>query len=409
MDGKTTRREGDINAGPAPTITVTYPMKGHNLEPGTYQTITWDKTGLQDDQVRIKLMHGDAEALNLSSNTENDGSFTWQAPLTLESAADYTIRIENQYMPLKGDSEPFGITTKKITYLWDFGDNNETTEANPIHTYAKPGHYAWSVEISMEGITCTKGGAITFPGPYIMITSPKKGDKLPVGAQYTITWIKSQITDQRVKIELLKDGVTVQTITAQTANDGRYDWRVPANQEPGGGYALYMEAEDSGVNRVGGSFEIIVSPGIPDREREALIALYNSANGDEWTDNGGWKTEPLHADGFAAPGTERTCKGVSVGENNGVKEIVLNNNNLRGVLPPQLGNLTKLTLLRINHNNLTGEIPTTLTSLTALTQTDIGYNALYTNDETLRAFLAQKDPDWEKTQTEPPTYPGKKI
>ena len=34
-------------------------------------------------------------------------------------------------------------------------------------------------------------------------------------------------------------------------------------------------------------------------ERTALIALYESTNGDNWDDNTGWKTPPLEADGFA--------------------------------------------------------------------------------------------------------------
>ena len=32
---------------------------------------------------------------------------------------------------------------------------------------------------------------------------------------------------------------------------------------------------------------------IPPQERVALIALYNSTNGDSWYDNTGWKTPPL--------------------------------------------------------------------------------------------------------------------
>jgi len=42
-------------------------------------------------------------------------------------------------------------------------------------------------------------------------------------------------------------------------------------------------------------------------ERGALIALYNSTNGDGWNNNTGWKTPPLADDGFALPGTGNTC------------------------------------------------------------------------------------------------------
>ena len=43
---------------------------------------------------------------------------------------------------------------------------------------------------------------------------------------------------------------------------------------------------------------------VPASERAALIALYNATNGDNWSINRGWKTPPLHSDGFAMPGTE---------------------------------------------------------------------------------------------------------
>lgn len=43
---------------------------------------------------------------------------------------------------------------------------------------------------------------------------------------------------------------------------------------------------------------------VTSKERAALIAFYNNTDGDNWTDNSGWKTPPLHSDGFAMPGTE---------------------------------------------------------------------------------------------------------
>ena len=46
-------------------------------------------------------------------------------------------------------------------------------------------------------------------------------------------------------------------------------------------------------------------------ERAALMALYNATNGDGWTNNSGWKTPPLAADGFAFPGTECGWHGVT--------------------------------------------------------------------------------------------------
>ena len=50
---------------------------------------------------------------------------------------------------------------------------------------------------------------------------------------------------------------------------------------------------------------------IPTAEREVLIAIYNSTDGDNWDDNANWKEPPLHTDGFAMPGTEGVWYGVN--------------------------------------------------------------------------------------------------
>jgi Leucine-rich repeat (LRR) protein len=80
---------------------------------------------------------------------------------------------------------------------------------------------------------------------------------------------------------------------------------------------------------------------IPAEERAALIALYNSTNGDDWKSNIRWKTPPLHTDGFATPGTEGNWWGVTVSGDH-VTKLHLENNDLIGSIPSELGNLSYL-------------------------------------------------------------------
>jgi hypothetical protein len=173
------------------------------------------------------------------------------------------------------------------------------------------------------------------------------------------------------------------------------------------------------------------SGSIPPQERAALIALYNSTDGDNWINKSGWKTPPLAGDGFALPGTENTWHGITCDPGNTtVQSISLNYNNLNGTLPPQLGNLDNLLLLFLGVNQLSGTIPPELGNLTKLICLGLGsnqlsgsipfeftnltnldeehglylnWNALYTNDDILKAFLDSKNPDWEKTQTIAPS------
>ncbi len=122
-------------------------------------------------------------------------------------------------------------------------------------------------------------------------------------------------------------------------------------------------------------FPSLLTAAIPAAERAALIALYNSTDGDNWTNNSGWKTPPLHTDGFAMPGTENGWEGITVLENY-VTEISLIKNNLIGVLPSELGNCTNLLKLDLDANLLSGVIPSELGNCTNLEKLELQANEL---------------------------------
>jgi len=75
---------------------------------------------------------------------------------------------------------------------------------------------------------------------------------------------------------------------------------------------------------------------------------------------------------------------------------------LTGMIPGELGDLTKLLTLTVSSNALTGTPPLSITRLSVLTATDFGYNALWTQDLSVRDFLNDVDPNWADTQTVPP-------
>ena len=111
---------------------------------------------------------------------------------------------------------------------------------------------------------------------------------------------------------------------------------------------------------------VIIGTGIPDAERNALISLYNSTDGDNWSDNSGWKTPPLHTDGFAMPETKCDWFGV-VCTGATVTTLYLYDNQLSGTIPAELGNLSNLQWLSLEGNQLTGSIPPELENLSNIT------------------------------------------
>ena len=98
---------------------------------------------------------------------------------------------------------------------------------------------------------------------------------------------------------------------------------------------------------------------IPQIERDALVALYNSTDGANWTDNTGWLGET---------GTECNWQGITC-TNGFVTRLYLTNNNLAGP-PPSLSAFKNIKFLNFDFNNeLTGLLPD-LSGLTRLIGAD---------------------------------------
>ena len=104
----------------------------------------------------------------------------------------------------------------------------------------------------------------------------------------------------------------------------------------------------------------------PPVDRAALVALYNSTDGSNWTRNDNWLSERPLDEWF----------GVSTGRNDHVVGLSLRGNNLVGEIPSELGNLSGLTLLLLGHNRLSGAIPPELGNLSSLEALDLWANQL---------------------------------
>ena len=101
--------------------------------------------------------------------------------------------------------------------------------------------------------------------------------------------------------------------------------------------------------------------------RYALDKLYQSTDGDSWTNKGNWMSSTISVCSWY---------GIMCNENGEITKIDLHDNNLRGTVPAELGALGTLTELTLYSNQLSDEIPSELSSLTSLTSFHLGDNQL---------------------------------
>ena len=125
-------------------------------------------------------------------------------------------------------------------------------------------------------------------------------------------------------------------------------------------------------------------------DRDILEALYNATDGPNWTNRTGWTTDrPLGEwHGVTTDASERVI-GLDLEDNNlsgplpaelgqldKLEELILEDAGISGAIPPELGKLGNLTVLSLGSNSLTGPIPRELGGLTSLKSLGIGGSPL---------------------------------
>ena len=147
---------------------------------------------------------------------------------------------------------------------------------------------------------------------------------------------------------------------------------------------------------IGASTEAVSQDGIGmiadpvERDRAALIALYEATDGDNWiyTENwltaaqlGSWQEVSTNTKGTVTyldrggRGLKGTIPDV-LGHLNDLQVLDLSRNELTGVIPDALGQLNELETLNLSHNELTGPIPDALGQLSYLETLNLVHNWL---------------------------------
>jgi Leucine-rich repeat (LRR) protein len=172
-----------------------------------------------------------------------------------------------------------------------------------------------------------------------------------VGDTGRLTWLDGDSSDKTLTITLIdntdRHGNKTFTVTLSDPTSG-------ANLET----ATVIIIENEHINCADEVTEI------PEVECEALIAFYNSTNGDYWPRNEGWK----------ATNTPCSWYGITCDDGH-VTRLQLRNNGLSGSIPSELGNLSHLHSLYL-YNNQLSSIPAELGNLSNLSMLQLSYNKL---------------------------------
>jgi PKD repeat protein len=158
------------------------------------------------------------------------------------------------------------------------------------------------------------------------------------------------------------DGLT------STLPDPIYTYDQPGN------YTIYLWVTGSGGSDMISHTNCItvlpnpdaISSSIIIEERDALVDLYNTTQGYQWT----WQTNWLNV-----PGDEHLWYGVIVPfESHHVIGLELADNQLNGFLPNSLGQLSYLQEINMSQNAIWGALPDCITRLKALTRLNLSSN-----------------------------------
>ena len=159
-------------------------------------------------------------------------------------------------------------------------------------------------------------------------------------------------------------------ITGPTTNPNQFvdrELRQAADAKP-----LSLSATQSGVTAtyvfdLRATCPVGTNPPVQtNQDRAALVDLYNSTNGPGWTNKTNWLQGDSPCNWFGV-----TCDG-----NGRVTKLNMVNNNMTGVLPASLGNLSQLQSLVIFQNPIVGNLPASLGNLRELTSLNIEYTQI---------------------------------
>lgn len=252
------------------SITVTAPDSNDSWCRGLSCTIKWLKTGNMDANVKVRLFDstGTVRVLGISDSAANNGTYQWVIPRSI-TPGKYLIRVKTVDNKIFDDSDVFTILdcSPSITVLSPNGGERipvpgfldikwktvEPVSRVKITAFTEEGKFVAAESTEDDGFFRLKlteraedrkdykirveselnsqvfddsDGFFELyhsQAPFLQITLPKGGEKLPYQEVYAIKW-KSGGFDKNVSIELRK-GMNLMGIITPSNQGNTYYWK----------------------------------------------------------------------------------------------------------------------------------------------------------------------------------------
>ena len=417
---------GGCGIGATGTVTVLSPNGGEVFNQGITYTIEWNNTGNIGNNVKIEYSADAGNQWNtITENTSNDGIYEWIAPdnvsttialLRVSSADNEFIEdISDDYFVIQDCNLEADFTPNSLEFcqnsIINFRDNSA----------GNPDIYQWYLEGVLVSKTSTFDTIFNESGVYQLelivstgiCSSSKKKEILVKGelnpsftyeihnntasfyndSEYNGTWwvlvdeTGYYYNSNSFDFDYSDFGVFEVCLTIENGCDAKThceDIFITIN----GCIDPTACNFDSIANQDNGTCEYINCVDCRLNDSLSLVTLFNGTDGPNWTNT--WdlsqNMDQWHGITFNSKGC---VKSISLDDNNLIGEIPVelgnlnylenlnfSDNALSGSIPAELGNLTNLKRLYLSTDSLSGSIPIELGYLSNLEELDLSKNSL---------------------------------
>jgi ribosomal protein L35AE/L33A len=392
-----------------PSGILQFSMANYNVDEGGSIEITVTRKKGSNGAVSVKYItkHGTAKGkdykkakgnLKWEDGESGDKTFTVKTKDDEKAENDETVKL--QLKKAKGGAELGDPAKAVLTIIDDDSFPGILQFSEGSYSVDEDGE---SVKIAVERIDGSNGK--------VSVVYTTSDDSATEGDDYKektgkLSWAHQDSADQTFKVRIIDDNKQEgnETFIASLGN--------PTNgAELGIPNTVKVEIiDDDNMNCAN-------VKQIPRFECEALVALYLEAGGTDWNSNTNWiiTETPCSWYGVACSGGHvsrltlysNNLKGnipAELGDLTKLQRLFLFNNKLDGKIPKELGNLSQLEYLWLHENELCGNIPNKLMDTPIPPQEGylkLNYNQLETDDisNDLRSWLRIRNFGWEYTQT----------